>query len=68
MKNNLTVLALFRAQCACFFFKIALKMLSKISSQLAHSENKAFRDQLSWLCLLFEATSNAILGNEELKL
>ena len=51
------------------FFKMALKMLCKIASQLAHSEltKGAFREQLSLLlftfyCLLSEVTSDAILG------
>ena len=50
------------------FFKIALKMLGKVASQLVHSEKKvAFREQLSWLCFLSEVMSDAILGNGELK-
>ena len=52
-------------------------MLGKIASHLAHPENASyFRERPSWLYLLSEVTSSAILGtanrpgicNDELKL
>ena len=50
-------------------FKIALEMLFKIASQLAHSKMKvSFHEQLKWLCLLSEVMSDAYLGNGVFKL
>ena len=40
LHGHITIFALFNTQCG-YFFKIALKMLSKIASQFAHSKNES---------------------------
>ena len=52
------------------FFKIALKMVDKIAFQYVHSENKScflLKAFMAVFTVLSEATSDAILGNGELK-
>ena len=57
---------LYSAHSDLSFFKIALKMLSEIIPQLAHSEKESCLPRTSFmLCLLSEDTSDALLGNGE---
>ena len=67
IKNLATVLALLSAQCA-IFFKIALKMLSKIASKFAHSVNESCLPRTAVNNLLSEVMYDVILDNEEFKL
>ena len=57
------VFALFSAQNALSFFKVALKMLGKIASQLLNSENESCPPRTAVMAvLLSEVTSDATLG------
>ena len=50
------------------FFKIALKMLSKIASQLAHYENECCLHKAVMAVFISVVISNVMIGNDELKL
>ena len=51
-----------------FFFKIALKILSKIASKFAHSVDESCLPRTAVNNLLSEVMFDVILGNEEFKL
>ena len=56
------------AHSALSFFKIALKMLNKIASQLAHYENECCLHKDVMAVFISVVISNVMIGNDELKL